>query len=368
MHNKKGTILITVTCLSYVALIIAVAVSAIVSQDTHMVRRLKRNTQAQYLAEAGLNDALVVLKNQGFSAKDTSSNFPLTSLGAGTYDVTVIQSGGRVLLSSEGVVQGVSRTASVEVKSLYPEALEYSLATGGDIEITSVQGNVTINGDIHANGNMDLVEQGPSTTFWIKAYGGDTGKATCSGSSYSATDVIIDDSANSGPNEPLITTPNFDFGSYQTVAQTEGAYYSSSQTFNGASLTGGSAGLTYVNGDATFSNSNTITGGFVASGDITLNNGNSIVQTQDGGNRFPIFMCGDTAKLYGLFSTEEGNIVYATDNIKIRTTGGTTAVLGAVIAGGDMEVVANNNISMTYFKVLASEVVSEGVEIVSWNR
>ncbi|MFH1791534.1 MAG: hypothetical protein ABH885_06095 [Candidatus Omnitrophota bacterium] len=362
IKGQKGLILITVIGLSTVALMIGLYISSIVAQDSHFVRRLKYSTQAQYLAEAGLSEAIVVLINNGFSAKDTASNFPLTNLAGGTYDVTVIQSGGRVILSSAGVVQSAERTAAIEVKSRYPEALEYSLATGGDVDIKTVHGDVTIKGNIHANGNMSLDD------VVIQAYGGQSGKATCSGSTYTAIHSSIADTANSGPNKPMVTTPVFDFAYLKGVAQSSGTYYSGGKTFNGANITGGTAGLTYVNGDVTFKNTCRITGGFVAAGKITINNNNSCTQTQDAGNRFPIFLCTGLAKLYGLFNTEEGNIVYSTTQVKINSNGGTAVVLGAVVSGGDLFVNAHDDVAMTYFKVTASEVVSEGLEIVSWNR
>jgi Tfp pilus assembly protein PilX len=84
-------------------------------QTRHMSTFLKNSSEAQYLAEAGIRDALATLDNLGFAARNNASNFPLTSFGAGTYDATVTETGGRVLLTSVGTVNNVSKTVSVEV-------------------------------------------------------------------------------------------------------------------------------------------------------------------------------------------------------------------------------------------------------------
>ena len=77
---------------------------------------------------------------------------------------------------------------------------------------------------------------------------------------------------------------------------------------------------------------------------------------------------GNMIKLYGLFSTAEGNIVYATNNIKIRTPGGQTAVIGCVMAGGSFDIVANNNLVLTYYKITAPDIVPTTIETLNWNR
>ena len=369
VKNKSGAIFITVLLISMMMIFIAVSASNMLLQDAHMIRHLKYSAQARYLAEAGINDAIAVLLSNGFSAKDNAANFPRTQLDPGYYDVTVMQSGGRVLLSSEGEVQNVTRTVAVEIKSLYPEALNYALATGADIDIKAVQGSIDIKGNIHANGDMLLKEQGQSTTLSIEAWGTLSGKATASGSYSTSGNVTIEDAANSGGGEALFSFPSFNIASFKTVADGGGGvYYSSGQSFSGAALTGGTAGITFVDGDASFTGDCTITGGFVATGDITLNNGNSITQTHDDGNRFPIFISGGTCKLYGLFSTEGGNIVYATDGMKIRTPGGQSTVMGSVISGGWLDMVANNDLTLTYSRIEGSEIVPVGIEVVSWNR
>jgi hypothetical protein len=74
---------------------------------------------------------------------------------------------------------------------------------------------------------------------------------------------------DSGSGYPIVTFPVLDFGYLKAVAQAQGTYNpASSATFNNASLSGGTAGIYYLEGDAVFRGNCTITGGFVAGGDI----------------------------------------------------------------------------------------------------
>ncbi|MFH1594145.1 MAG: hypothetical protein ABID09_05575 [Candidatus Omnitrophota bacterium] len=374
--DRKGMAFVTTLLISVLMVFIAMTVSNLILQDYHMVKHLKYSMQAQLLAEAGISVAMSALLNDGFDAKDIPGNFPETLLGDGTYDVTVVESGGRVLLSSLGVVGNVSRTVIVEVDDLAPEAMSYALGAGGDVDLKADSGDITVKGNLHANNDMRLKEQGTPTTLTIQAEGTSTGRATasdkyCFPGGVPSGSYSIADEANSGGGKDEISMPNINFLSIKAIAQTGGGvYYSSGQSFDNANLSGGTAGIIYVNGDVTFTGTCTITGGFVAQGDITINNGNSVTQTHDAGNRFPIFMseAGNRIKLYGVFSTVAGNIVYATNDIQLTPQGAQTSVLGCVIAGGSFECVAKNNLVLTYAEINAPEVVPSGIVIVSWNR
>jgi len=373
VKSIRGTIFIIVMLISMLMILIGVSASNMLLQDAHMVKHLKRSTQAQYLAEAGINVALVVLA-QDFSKKDTSGNFPKTYLGAGYYHVTVSEFGNRVLLSSEGEAEGVTRTVDVEVKDLgaYPEALKRALATGGDMKVHSTVGHVTIYGDIHANGDMTLQGKDASNMVKVLEQSPYDGDATCHGTYTEKGSVQVDGVGIGGQAE--LDMPNFDFAYFKNVALTGGGvHYSDDTTFQGAAgedLSGGTAGITYVDGTATFKKSAfTITGGFVAKGKIELKNSGSITQNHSSGNRFPIFMSNDECDLKGPFNTQSGNIVYATNSATIYSAAPSVLMLGAVLSGGWIEIKPGTAVTLTYSKIESSEVIpSGGIEIVSWNR
>jgi len=61
IKNKKGIVFVTVMVASMLMIFIAVSASNMLMQDAQMIKHLKRSTQAQYLAEAGVCDALAPL-------------------------------------------------------------------------------------------------------------------------------------------------------------------------------------------------------------------------------------------------------------------------------------------------------------------
>lgn len=385
MMARKGTIFITVMLVSALMVLIGVSISNLIMQDVHMVRHLKQSTQAQYLAEAGVSRALAGLATAAsFGAYSPPGT---VTLGPGTYNITVSSSSiagdTRWLISSNGTVGSTTRTATMEVRDVASGALSYALAAGTNIKLTANAGSITVKGDIHANNTMTL--HGQNSLVAIQAVSPQVdppiyGKATCSSTKAQAYKVIgnvtINDESNSGSGKPRLNMPTFNFGAFKDKADDVtdgGVYLDGDQTFvAGTSLTGGDAGITYVNGDATFlgtaASPCTITGGFVAKGNITLNNGNYLTQTATGD--YPIFMseAGSRIKLYGNFSSTAGVIVYATNDVQIETPGGGSSINGAVLAGGSFTITANDNLILSYQSIEADSVEPIAIEIVSWNR
>jgi len=374
MRKEKGTVFITVIILSMIIVFVGLAASNMILRDTHIIKHLKVSTQALHLAEAGISDALSYLAANGFGTGYSSGS---QSLGEGAYSVDVddyvVGGTTRYMITSVGTVSNFSRTVKMEIKGVSLPIMSNALSAGNNITLKSQSGDITVRGDIHANNDILLKELGNPTSIDVQATAEATGKVTSSGDydiEVNNGSVTIADLANSGGNKPRLGMPIFNFAYFKSVAQTDGNYITGPTSFNSEYLTGGTAGIIYVNGDVRFTGTCTITGGFVAYGDITLNNGNSLTQSHDAGNRFPIFMseAGSRMKIYGQFTTAGNNIVYATNDIQIETPGGTTRVLGTVIAGGSFSITANNDLELTYGAITSSEVVPLIVEIVSWNR
>ncbi|MCK4463946.1 MAG: hypothetical protein KAU58_06510 [Candidatus Omnitrophica bacterium] len=374
MKNSKGMIFVTVIAITGLMIFIIVAASNMILQDTHMIKRLRYSTQAQYLAEAGISDVLATLATKGFS--EFGSSTPSPTLGDGTYSFTVkkytVGGEDRWLASSQGTVSGISRTATIEIKDVSSPTMKNALSAGTNIAIKANAGNVTITGDIHANNDLTLKEQGGELSVVAPDSGEGTGKATSSNKYSVDSGVSIADPANSGGGKPRLGMPIFRFDIFKQVAIDEGVYYNSSKTFVGEKLKGGSAGIIYVDGDVIFTGKCRVRGGFVAKGNITLNKGNSLTQASapDTGNRFPIFMSeqGSRIKLYGEFTTEEENIIYATNDIQIETPGAKSMIAGTVIAGGSFKITANNDLDIKYGEITSYEALPLVVKIVSWNR
>jgi hypothetical protein len=393
LKNIRGAVFITVILISALMVLIGVSMSNLILQDAHMIRHLKESTQAQYLAEAGVGRALVGLATAtSFDAYAPPAGD--VTLDPGTYTISVahptVGEVERWLITATGTAGSTTRTVTMEVKEIASEALQYALAAGTNIKLTANNGSITVKGDIHANNFLTL--HGQNSPVDVEPYATLAGNATCSSTKSQAykeigTVTFTNPAAVSGGGYPRLNMPSFDFGAFKTMAETGGLiggaakigkFYSGDQTFTDTdNIDGGAAntaGITYVDGDVTFlgtpASPCTITGGFVAKGNITLNNGNALTQVAHASDYYPIFMSreGSRIKLYGNFTSTDGNIVYATNDVQIETPGGGSTILGTVIAGGSFTITANDNLELTYKNITTGNVQPIAIDIVSWNR
>ena len=151
LKSQQGTVFLTTMIIMFLMVLVSASVFQLSTQHMHYISTLRKSSQAQYLAEAGLSAAVATL-TANFSNKDNAGLFPATTLGVGSYDVTVVQTGGRVLLKSVGTVQSVQRLASLEVEDLTPTALNHGEAAGGDIDLRTIIGSDSdITGTLFAN-------------------------------------------------------------------------------------------------------------------------------------------------------------------------------------------------------------------------
>ncbi len=91
--NQRGSVFLTTLIATFLMSLVGAYTYQMATQDLRFVRRLEKATQARQLAEAGLARALSTITNsssdQFYSVIGTASNFPLTTLGPGTYDASV---------------------------------------------------------------------------------------------------------------------------------------------------------------------------------------------------------------------------------------------------------------------------------------
>src|SRR3989338_8967246 len=123
MKSKSGSIFVTTLVTLFLMVLVGGSAFVLTNSHLHYFNRLKKSTQAQYLAEAGLAHAFGNLN----STWTTSASYPTTAMGPGTYQATVSTTSGRTLVRSVGTVQGIQRTVSAEVTEPTISALNYLL-------------------------------------------------------------------------------------------------------------------------------------------------------------------------------------------------------------------------------------------------
>jgi len=397
--DKKGTIFMIVMILTMLMVLIAVAGSNMLLQDMHTVQYLRYNTEAQHIAEAGINVAVATLADD-FDL----SVFPLNAgLGDGEYNVTVTQADGRILLTSVGTLtqgpggaKNISKTAAAEVEDLTPSAMNYIMSAGNNVRIRAGFASLTdINGSIHGNNNvqlrtglllgfMDVSETATYTTdddtqVYIRV--GWLSWINVDGVQYSGGH-----DAHHDWNHAAVNFPEFDYGYYRDQAIDSGDYYAGDQIFDDKTLNPAN-GVVYVEGTATFHGTNHLYGGLMAdeivvedvrTGWFSRREG-KLQQHKAGDKNVIVSRSGDIrigygksgwVSLRGELEAEEA-LIYAESDFVVLETGARVDVNGVIIAGsGDINL-------WEFFAYItythAMPVVKFGPDvdlarIVSWNR
>lgn len=277
--------------------------------------------KAFFLAEAGANEAVALLK-EDFDYKDDDSNFPLTALGEGSYDVTIIETGGFVVIRSVGTVRGISRDVSITVADdSANDAFNFAFFSNGDM---TIQGNPDVTGDIHSNQTVNI-----------------TGNPTVSGTASASEVVNITGTPILGATQdgaPVIPFPAFDFNFYYNLAD-PGDRYAGNQNWAGNQTLTPANGVIYVDGDIRISGNLNITGAIVVTGSITIN-GNV---TQTGITGLPLLMSRDSyIRINGNILDADGLMYSGSNDIQIY---GNINMTGQIIAYDELVITGNPSVT-----------------------
>ena len=342
IKNKKGTVFMTAIIISTLMLLIGVGLANVILQDTHMIKHLRKTTKAQLIAESGISDALATIISLGATSMSVSSNFPLTSFGGGTYDVTVTTSGNRVLLTSIGVYDTVSRTSALEVKDMTPTALYYMMAAGSVLRLRAFfLSLVDINGDLHANDDvrltaraLGLIDVDPCTDPSLNCDGdvSATDRVFLSTGWFAA--INIAGTVTEGAD--LVTFPSFNYALYQTEATAAGDYYSGDKTFGSPGATTNlqpTNGIIYVEGTCRMYGTINLYGGMVADRIRVFGRLNQIKT----GTKNVVISRTNDIEIFYRFDAEEA-IVYAGRDFNVLSAGSYISVTGNLLAYRDIRV------------------------------
>jgi len=377
IKSKKGTVFMTVMIIAALMILTGVGLSNLILQDTHMIKHLRRTTKALLVAESGISDALATILSLGSSSISVPGNFPLTSFGGGTFDVTVSTSGGRILLTSVGTYDNVSRTVAVEVKDMTPTALSYMMAAGNDLRVRAFfLSLVDINGDVHGNDDvfltaraLALIDIDSCTDSTLDCDGdvsaGDT--VTLSTGWWAAINIA----GTITQNADLVTFPNFDYAFYQSEATAGGDYYAGNKTFGSPSATTNlqpTNGIVYVEDTCTLRGTINLYGGLVAD---KIRVRGRINQIKTGTKNVVISRTNDIEIFYRM-NIEEA-IVYAGRDFSVQSAGSYVTVNGSLLAYRNIRIWDAFATVVYNHRVLSPDglVVGSGgyfIEVLNWTR
>lgn len=351
--NEKGFVMLMVMGFVLLMSMSIVSFSSMIKSDIELVGRCKTGEQAKNLAEAGIYHAFVMLKAQGIGSREDFSG----TMDTGTYSVTYNKVGSRILVTSVGTVTGtgVSKSVSAEIKGSIPPVLTKMFAGGAGIKAraTRADSSITVVGDIHANGDVELRSLN-NGLVWIEGLEYDaeaeepqdlSGTVAAvgivrEGAQHDAADEndaevyingIGSDGGSVSEGARRIAFPVFDYLVYKQQAIASGNYYSGNTTFNNATLTPGK-GVVYVDGKATIKGTTTLNGGIVAD-EIDIQG--TLNQTAHAGGISPtrnfILAKNSEIGIFGGLNVDEA-LVYAKTGIRTRSSGVQVNINGIVLA------------------------------------
>lgn len=254
-HTQKGSILPMVIFITTLLLFIGISLLNISNQELSMGKYFRDTTEAYYLAEAGLQKALSLLKKDlnfkwGSEWKQFLSKSH--SLGNGKYTVSVEDLGSnKVEITSTGYVDKAKQqiTAEIFAAKAHPAFFHALCVQEGDmnLEDARVYGDIYVGGDVTFGGFSDVRGN-------VKAVGRVWGQEHVDGRVYEY-------------RVPL-TFPTVKEEPYLTHALEDGSYYEENLEQNELFVRDivfveGDVIVDYISGD----------GLLFATGDITINNG-----------------------------------------------------------------------------------------------
>lgn len=316
--QEAGFALVSAMIFLVVLLFVGASLVQTSTQELQVASRVRKETRALNLAEAGIDYAAWRLYNGG------GASLPVTwsrsDLAGGTFSVTASQYKGAsgtpvpntVVLESTGVSQGWPAQVKVVGRFLtnpgsHNPIFDYALFSDAELRLS---GTADIKGDTHANANIKVqgsakVQGDASSTGTIKV----TGSATITGS---VTQFA-----------PQVPMPTIDLEYYRSIADT---VINGNYNFNGNV---GLDGITFVDGDCSINATFHGQGVIVCSGDVRVNGAARLQSLED--DELAI-VCAGSVRINGTCRIE--GFVYA-HNMDVPSAfagNGTADILGGVVA------------------------------------
>ena len=369
--SRQGIAFLTTLVVLSLVIFACMSMAAMVFQDVYTMRKIGFSTQADYLAEAGIEEALKEL-SEDFSY--TPSGFP-KELGRGQYDITVTthpSNPNMKLVISTGTVKEVVKTIRVQVGYSGPDAFDFLALGGGSMKVAggAVIASAENPSKIHSNSTKirewKWIVEWLGWGYWTDPavqVGTDWATGTVYGDASACGEVYVDTdngSAVSGDinsDAAYVELPPFDdnfFQYYYNLAAQDDKVYTPGwphvQSFTSDPCAETDNRVVYVQGEARLAGTWEMTGCIVATGKIVINKWANGQVTQHQYENLPAFMSKNSdIEIWDPTSIE--GMVYAGDEVIIESIFGTygpTTITGSIYGRGQVRLSAQTN--MDYVK------------------
>ena len=316
--NKEGIALILTFIVMVTVTAIAAAFLYMVSVQTKAGGYDIASHQALWVAEAGLQQVMVQLKNDPNFRSDPSSQSPVTgNVGEGNYSVTVSKNNSIYTLTSTGTV-GISKRQISETVAVTSSALRAAIhSDAASVDFSGSSG--TVNGNVEA-----------------KVHVSNYGSMTINGTITEGIQQI---------------NPALDFNIYKTIAQSQSHYSTSTLNFSNGTY----SGVYYTTKNITLGNNVVINGSLFAEGKIDFaNKANAITISPT--NNYPALATKTSISTsatggpssIGLQRSTLNGLIYADNNITLDYLKNNVIINGTLLADNNITIKNGSNFTINY--------------------
>lgn len=302
---SQGSALITLMVVIMVVAVAGVAMVGFAKTQAFSATRARDYLKAQAYAEAGANQAYNMLRHN-FALRKDASKFPPHSFGDGSYDADVTMPLGETAPVALITCTGTRGTATAVVKL---DIRNFGIPEGGVVPPTSpwahsifvngymrCNGAGTLEGSVHVN---NYFQQNGAATYGTVAQ--DCDISVCGAAGFDANGSVTVHGTVRAPVISINGTATIDeqivgpvdtipfptladkFIEYFNIASANGQVLEGNQKINGNQSWGAiPGGVKWINGTLTVNGGLTWDGCVIATGNITLNGGCSLVQSRVG--------------------------------------------------------------------------------------
>lgn len=361
LMEKKAVALIVCLLLVTVLIIIGSAIYVRSVSEKTSAQKYSESAQAFWLAEAGIESAIVQLKQNWFN-RNPSGEIPL---GAGTYSFNIYDTDRdgnklpkKVLrIVSTGNVKGTLRSVDVTIER-YGESWDYAIYGVTMVELSS---GSTIHGDVYVDGDGE-VQAGASIVKIDDTVEPADPNAYDAIFYYTGSEVDVSGIVEGGTQHTTeeIPPPTIDWDKYESNAD----YVISGGTVLSGLL---ADGVYYINGDVQLNNVTLNKGSIISEGKIEVNG--LFDQGAPGDNAPALANKTGTIEVNG--SAKVRGLVYCSDSGIELTTDATMTVYGSVTAAGSgVELKTDLGDLQVYFKegYLTPFPLTRDLKNISWRE
>jgi Tfp pilus assembly protein PilX len=357
-RGRRGFVLLTALVFLTVIMILGASMISQTIQELNTASRIKRDTQALNIAEAGVDYAAWRLYKAQVDGGVASlpATYTRSSIGGGSFSATVSAHptyADTVVIASTGTVTGYTAEVKVVGQFLKTEitgqnqVFDYALFSNSDI---TMNGTFDVYGNTFANGSTTV--QGAA-----RIHGNASGVGVINGASKITGTVAA--------GQPRVGMPTVDLSYYKALAKLDATYYGS-ETSVPNPIGFGPNGVVYVEGDLHINGQFSGKGVVVASGRITINGQATLVNPAT--DSFAL-ISPTSVRINGGAKVDGWIYSHSVTNDATFTGTGTSTMVGGIAA----DIIKNNGTCTVTFKtpwgeLPGAEHAPRQFDAVSWRR